>query len=219
MGNLLKQLIVALGQAIWYRVSSIFHRGQPPPAPAMAIMAGVPLRIDLGCGTQKQDGFLGCDRRQFDGVDVVMELTGRWPWDDSTVDEARMSHVLEHFTGPQRVHIFNELYRVLKPGAAAMIITPYWASNRAYGDFTHLWPPVSEALYSYLSKSWRGLNAPDNDIKWNPDGYNCDFESDVRYTLHPEIASRDEKSRDTAITFYKEACQDLVVRVTAVKPA
>ena len=217
MGTLLKQLIVGLWQAIWYRATRFFRRGQPPPAPPLAIMPGVPLRIDLGCGTKKEEGFLGCDQHPFDGVDVVMNMTGRWPWADSTVDEAHMSHVLEHFTGPQRVHIFNELYRVLKPGAAAMVITPYWASNRAYGDFTHAWPPVAESLYSYLSKPWRKLHAPDNDIEWNPAGYDCDFESEVRYELHPAIASYEEKARSMAITFYKEACQDMVVRIKARK--
>ena len=52
-----------------------------------------------------------------------MNLTTRWPWQYNTVDEAHMSHALEHFTGPQRVQIFNELHRVMKPGAIATIIT------------------------------------------------------------------------------------------------
>jgi SAM-dependent methyltransferase len=207
---------VALGQAIWYRIGAIFGR-----APALRAGApapdGAPLRIDLGCGKEKQKGFIGCDRRAFPGVDVVMNLTTRWPWHDNTVDEALMSHALEHFTGLQRVHIFNELYRVLKPGGFATIITPHWCSTRAYGDFTHVWPPVSEFLYSYLSKQWRTANAPDTDIEWNPAGYNCDFEADVRYSLHPQISALDESSRNNAILFYKEACQDMVVAIRTRK--
>lgn len=54
MGKLLKQLMVALGQAISYRIARMFGRGQAPPAPPMALMPGVPLRIDLGCGTKKR---------------------------------------------------------------------------------------------------------------------------------------------------------------------
>jgi hypothetical protein len=215
MGKLLKHLFVALGQALRYRLIGIFGGG---PAPGGAPGTdGKPLRIDLGCGNSKKEGFLGCDQHKFPGVDVVMNMLGRWPWRDSTVDEAHMSHVLEHFTGLQRVQIFNELYRVLKPGAFATIITPYWCSNRAYGDFTHAWPPVSEFLYNYLSMPWRKQLAPDNDIQWNPAGYNCDFESEVRYTLHPQIQAGDESSRNMAITFYKEACQDLVVRIKSRK--
>ncbi|MFI4891245.1 MAG: class I SAM-dependent methyltransferase [Steroidobacterales bacterium] len=210
-------MLVALWQGVWYRVARIFRPGQPPPAPPLGLMPGVPLRIDLGCGSRKQPGFLGCDRRAFPGVDIVMEMTGRWPWHDGSVDEAHMSHVLEHFTGPERVHIFNELYRVLKPAAGAMIITPHWASNRAYGDFTHAWPPVSEMLYSYVSKEWRKVHAPDNDIEWNPAGYDCDFESEIVYTLHADIAALDEDAQNMAIKFYKEACMDMVVRLKAIK--
>jgi hypothetical protein len=213
MGKLLKQLFVALGQALWYRLTG---RGRPPVAPA-ADSGGAPLRIDLGCGTSKEAGFLGCDQRAFPGVDVVMDLMGRWPWHDSTVDEARMSHALEHFSGVQRVHIFNEMYRVMKPRSFATIVTPYWCSNRAYGDFTHAWPPVSEALYNYVSKSWRTVQAPDNDIEWNPAGYNCDFDVEIRYVLHPAFKDSDETARNKALTFYKEGAQDMVVRITARK--
>jgi hypothetical protein len=213
MGKLLKQLFVALGQALWYRLTG----RRPAPGAGAAGSAGSPLRIDLGCGTKKEAGFLGCDQHPFPGVDVVMNLTGRWPWHDNSVDEARMSHVLEHFTGVQRVQVFNELYRVLKPRAFATIVTPYWCSNRAYGDFTHAWPPVSEALYLYVSKPWRKAEAPDNDIEWNPAGYNCDFDVEVRYELHPAIKDSDENARNLALTFYKEAAQDMVVRITARK--
>jgi hypothetical protein len=225
MGNLLKQLIAALGHAVRYPARRILRGAQPPPQPApqvpaaagSAVPAAPLLRIDLGCGTKKEPGFLGCDQHPFAGVDVVMDMSGRWPWDDNAVDEAHMSHALEHFTGPQRVHIFNELYRVLKPGAVATIITPYWCSNRAYGDFTHAWPPVSEALYSYLSKPWRKELAPDNDIEWNPAGYSCDFESELRYQLHPQIDAGNQDAVNMAVTFYKEACQDMVVRIKARK--
>jgi hypothetical protein len=213
MGKLLKQLFVALSQSLWYRLTG----RRPTPGTGAAGTGGAPLRIDLGCGTNKEAGFLGCDQHAFPGVDVVMNLMGRWPWQDSSVDEARMSHSLEHFSGVQRVHIFNEMYRVLKPRAFATIITPYWCSNRAYGDFTHAWPPVSEALYLYVGKAWRKDKAPDNDIEWNPAGYSCDFDMEVRYDLHPAIKDSDEAARNMALTFYKEACQDLVVRITARK--
>src|SRR5487761_995650 len=96
-----------------------------------------PLKLNLGCGISRMDGYVNVDRRQFAGVDQVAELTGRWPWDDTSVSEAHMSHVLEHFTGEERVHIFNELHRVLVPKGKVTIITPHWCSNRAYGDFTH----------------------------------------------------------------------------------
>src|ERR1700675_2736768 len=97
------------------------------------------LKLDLGAGKNGKEGFTKVDRRAFPGIDVVTDLTALWPWETSAVDEAHMSHTLEHFNGEQRVHVMNELYRVLKPGAKCTIITPHWCSSRAYGDFTHQW--------------------------------------------------------------------------------
>lgn len=199
-----------------------------------AVVETVPLlKLDLGCGKNKREGFLGVDRRAFEGVDVVADLAERvsfansadranpherwkpWPWADGTVEEIHMSHTLEHFTGVERVHIFNEMHRVLVKGGKATIITPHWASNRAYGDFTHAWPPVAEFLYFYLSKTWRASNAPDNDAQWNPDGYSCDFEATWGYTLHPDLLTKSSDRVAFSTQFYKEACQDLIATLTA----
>src|SRR5579859_7455145 len=117
-------------------------------------------KLDLGCGPHKKAGFIGVDSRAFDGVDVVADLCGVWPWADESVEEIHASHVLVHFTAAQRVHVFNEMHRVLIKGGKALIITPHWASGRAYGDFTHQWPPVCEMSYYYLNREWHENNAP-----------------------------------------------------------
>ena len=173
-----------------------------------------PLKLNLGCGKSRMEGFVNVDRREFPGVDQVAELTTRWPWADNSVAEVHMSHVLEHFSGKERVHIFNELYRVLIPCGKATIITPHWASNRAYGDFTHQWPPVAEFLYFYVSKEWRALNAPDNDIEWNPEGYSCDFEATWGYGMRQDLLVRNQEYQVFAMSNYKEACQDLIATLT-----
>jgi hypothetical protein len=173
------------------------------------------IKLDLGCGKNKKEGFLGVDQRKFPGVDVVTDLNGKWPWKDGTVEEISASHIIEHFTGKQRVHIFNEMYRVLREGATVTIITPHWNSNRAYGDFTHQWPPVSEFLYFYVNRNWRRDNAPDNDIEWNPDGYSCHFEGTIGYGgLHEQLRMKNTEVQNFAMTFYKEAVGDIVVTLT-----
>lgn len=175
-----------------------------------AMVEPKPLKLNLGCGKSRMEGYVNVDRRKFDGVDQVAELTERWPWPDGIVEEVHMSHVLEHFTGKERVHIFNELYRILVPRGKATIITPHWCSNRAYGDFTHQWPPVSEMLYYYVSKEWRATNAPDNDIEWNPEGYSCDFEATWGYGMRQDLLVRNSDYQVFAMSNYKEACQDLI---------
>jgi SAM-dependent methyltransferase len=177
-----------------------------------------PIRIDIGCGPNKKPGFIGCDQTAFPNVDVVADLNKTWPWKDSTVDEAHSSHCLEHFDSIERVHFLNELWRVLKPGAKATIITPHWASCRSYGDPTHKWPPMSEFLWFYLKKDWRMANAPHTDAQHLSWGYKVNFEVTWGYSLNPEVAVRNQEYQQYAMTFLKEAAQDMIATLVAVKP-
>lgn len=207
------------------------------------------IRLDVGCGKNKKEGFIGVDQYPMDGVDLVCDLREK-EWkvrpcppaigfdhpeielvaaNDSgsllpaegyarlrsdSVEEVHCSHFLEHLTGAERVCFFNELYRIMKPGAKATIIVPHWGSNRAYGDPTHQWPPVSEMAMYYLSKDWRKAQAPHTDSEWNPDGYNCDFEAVWGYSFHPALAVRAPEHQQYAMSWYKEACQDMHISLT-----
>jgi hypothetical protein len=204
------------------------------------------IKLDLGCGINKRAGFLGVDRRSFPGVDGVTDLRQKhWLFEgpqlgsvklvavttpdgrtgfmlpDNSVAEVHCSHFLEHLdhnqAKPERARFMNEVWRVLVPGGKATIITPHWASNRAYGDFTHADKPVSETFYHYLNKTWRKEQAPDNDIEFNPDGYSCDFEWQLGYRPDPELAQKVDGDVDFALSWYKDAIHDLIASLTATK--
>lgn len=175
------------------------------------------LRLDVGCGARKREGFHGVDQYAMEGVDTVLRVgVDPWPWADSSVDELHASHFVEHLTASERVHFYNETHRVLKPGAKATIITPHWASNRAYGDPTHQWPPVAEMSFYYLSQTWRNEQAPHTDIKWNPEGFSCDLAATWGYSFSSELAARHSEHVQFALQNYKEAAQDM--HTTLVKP-
>lgn len=182
--------------------------------PALAIVPE-PIRLDLGCGPRKKDGFLGVDQHSFPGVDHVVNL-GRdpLPFDDGSVEEVHASHFLEHLTQTERCLLLNEMYRVMKPGAKATIVVPHWGSNRAYGDPTHQWPPVSEMFFYYLSKAWRTEQAPHTDKANWPQGYDCDFEAVWGYSLHPSLNIRNAEYQQFAINNYREAVQDIHATLT-----
>lgn len=172
------------------------------------------MKLDLGCGPNKREGFEGVDSIAFPGVDHVVDLRQKWPWDDNSVEEAHSSHFVEHLTAVERVHFANELCRVLVPAGKCQIVVPHWASCRAYGDPTHQWPPVSEFWFYYLSRDWRKANAPHTDIEhWNQ-GLSCDFDATWGYSLHPSIVVRNAEAQQFATQFYKEACQDTIATLT-----
>lgn len=179
------------------------------------------IRLDLGCGINKREGFVGVDSLKLKGVDIVADLTKKWKWKDSSVDEINMSHTLEHFTQEERVHVMNEMYRVLKtveydasgkPSRGfATITTPALFADRAYGDPTHKWPAIGDWFYLYLNKAWRDGNAPHADSEHNKKGYSCDFERIVAsYNTHPLLAGRNQEYQTHALVFWKEAAQDII---------
>jgi hypothetical protein len=162
-----------------------------------------PLKLDLGSGKNTREGFDGVDSRDF-GQKHIIDLRKPWPWKDESVSEAHSSHFVEHLNSQERIHFVNELYRVLIPEGKCQLITPHWASNRAYGDLTHQWPPVSEMWFYYLDKNWREANAPHNDF------YKCDFLATWGYSLNPGIVPRNQEYQQHALQFWKEAAQDII---------
>lgn len=156
-------------------------------------------------------------------TDVMLGTAFTLP--DNSVDEVHCSHFIEHLTNLgdrwERVNFFNELYRVMKPGAVCSLILPHWCSNRYYGDPTHK-EPFSEMGFYYLERSWRlgGTqkhpigNAPHADSSVNPNGYSCDFDSTWGYNLHPGLANRHQDYVMHAMTFWKDACTDMVATLT-----
>lgn len=55
------------------------------------------IRLDIGCGEGKQEGFVGMDYRKVKGVDIVHDVTKfPWPLPDECVIVAIASHLVEH---------------------------------------------------------------------------------------------------------------------------
>lgn len=185
-------------------------------------------KLDIGCGPNKREGFAGVDWYPFPGVDHIFDVANEgapWPFEDGSVDEVFSSHFLEHLDARGRCYFANELFRIMKPGAKATIVVPHWSSNRAYGDPTHQWPPISEMWPLYLNKLWRmgndaatppvPGNAPHSDKKWLPWGYDCDFDSmSTPCGLHPIANGRNQEWLQFAVTAYKEIITDMMITLT-----
>src|SRR6185369_2289998 len=118
----------------------------------------VKVRLDIACGKSKKQGFTGVDIWQ--GADIVVDLEKYpWPFEDNSVDEVYCSHYIEHV--PDLISFANELNRIMKVGAKAEIIAPYYSSIRAWQDPTHL-RAISENTFLYFNKKWRIINKLDH---------------------------------------------------------
>lgn len=166
------------------------------------------LKLDLGCGKNKcAPDFVGVDSIAFPGVEQVVDLRQPWPWVDGEVDEVHSSHTVEHFTNVERVHFWNELYRVLKPGGTARIVVPNWSHACAYGDPTHQWPPMSEWAALYLNKAWRDANAPHV-------GLTCDFDYGTAGSWDQWLETRNPETKQFAMLRYVNSHRDLIFNLT-----
>ena len=81
------------------------------------------VRVDLGCGNRKPEGFIGVDRYALTGVDIVADLNQSLPFYDNSVDLVLSSHGLEHLSSLQET--MKEIYRICRHGAQVCIIAPY----------------------------------------------------------------------------------------------
>ena len=138
----------------------------------------------------------------------VERLKAVWPWESDSIDEVDIKRVLEFMNADRRIHCVNELHRVMKTGAKALLHIPYWASSAAISDLAYEWPPIAEGWFYHLNAAWRKAN---NAIETR---YSCDFEPTWGYAMHPLIASRNQEYQQHAMFFWKEAATGVIATLT-----
>ncbi|MDO9601659.1 MAG: methyltransferase domain-containing protein [Rhodocyclaceae bacterium] len=94
------------------------------------------VRLNLGCGSKRRDGFFGVDRFPCAGADMLCDLARPLPFAESSVEAFFLDNVIEHIQDiPSLV---AELVRVGKPGARITIVTPHFTSLSSWRDPTHV---------------------------------------------------------------------------------
>lgn len=93
------------------------------------------LRLDIGCGSLKREGFVGVDI--LDVADYQCDIASeRLPFPDSSASHVFSSHCLEHIPPAQLAHVFREFTRVAQDGALLELWHPF-AMHRDAFIFDH----------------------------------------------------------------------------------
>ena len=120
-------------------------------------------KLDLGCSSNKPDGYIGVDIGYFNypkGEFVQADINYPLPFEDSSFIEVRAMYVLEHIDNNKKVQFMNEVYRVLKIGGKFTASFPPPMTSKGlpngmfYADPTHYacWIP---GTFSCFSKTFR----------------------------------------------------------------
>ncbi len=111
------------------------------------------MKLHLGCGKTRMDGWTNVDCVESDAVDLCVDLDGSdlaLMLDEDSVEESLGLHVIEHLNRP--LDFMSALYQVTKPGGTVTFETPYGSSDDAGEDPTHVRP--------YFMNSWGYFGQP-----------------------------------------------------------
>jgi len=105
------------------------------------------MKINLGGGNTKREGYVNVDIIPFPNVDVVCDISKGLPFKENSVEAVYASHFLEHIENLPK--LMEEIYRVCKPEAVIEIKCPYFKSNGAFKDPTHV-TFITEQTFDYF---------------------------------------------------------------------
>lgn len=82
------------------------------------------MKLHLGCGKKIIKDFINVDIREFDGVDVVSDITNLKNFNPNSISLIYASHVLEHISRREYVTVLRHWYDLLEPGGVLRISVP-----------------------------------------------------------------------------------------------
>jgi predicted SAM-dependent methyltransferase len=184
------------------------------------------MKLNLGCGQNLIPGYINVDK--YGDPDVLHDLeTFPWPWEDNSVDEIRLTHVLEHLgeTTATYFKIIQELYRISKPNGLIFIVVPHPRHDDFLGDPTHIRPITARHLLLFSRKY--NYECQQKHYADSPLGLylNVDFEIvNTQYNLEDIWFQQFQNGKvtkeilDMAINNYNNIVKEIAIDLKVVKP-
>ena len=185
------------------------------------------LKLNLGCGQNLKEGYTNVDK--FGEPDVKTDLECfPWPFEDSSVDEIELNHVLEHLgqTPDIFLNIMKEMYRISKNQAVIKITVPHPRHDDYMNDPTHVRPitPVLMSLFSkQKNREWAEKGQANSPLALFLD---VDFEiTSLEQRLDEAVSHKLEKKQITESQLpemarsFNNIVREFYIELKAVKPS
>lgn len=114
------------------------------------------VKIDLGSGNDKKEGYLRIDKSPAVNPDYVIDLEQpdclKKHFDDDSVHEIRAHYIMEHIQN--LIPLMNELHRIIMRNYGVLKMTiPHYKCEGAFRDPTHV-RFFTEKTMEYFSKDY-----------------------------------------------------------------
>jgi len=172
-----------------------------------------PYKLNVGCGRNIKEGWINLDSAELSGVNLVHDLDNvrdnPIALPDESVERFLLSHVLEHVR--DSLGLMQDLWRLARPDAVAVIRTPHGGSDDAWEDQTHLraYFPRSFGFFSQPFY-WRADYGYKGD--WNPEKITLLVDAGRCKGLTPQQAFAKTQAERNIV-------REMVCEMRAVKPA
>jgi hypothetical protein len=185
------------------------------------------LRLNLGCGMNRLEGYVNVDRYGEPDVRHDLEVFP-WPWTDDSVEEILLQHVLEHLGRDTDVYlgIIKEIYRVCADDAKIWISVPHHRHEYFFNDPTHVRAVTADGMGLFsqrLNREWiaRGFSNSPLGVYLGVDFELVDLKlepSELWFRLHPERPV-DTNALVTQSALYNNLIREVQMVLRTVKPA
>jgi predicted SAM-dependent methyltransferase len=185
------------------------------------------VKLNLGCGFDKREGWLNADGFAGCEPDLLMDIEATpWPLDSDAFEHVLMKHVLEHVGETFEVFaaVMRELHRVTEPGGLVEIHVPHVRHDTFWSDPTHVraFTPLTFAMMSKRqNRAWIEARANYTMLAMVMD---VDFEVESVVQMYDPAWAAKVKSGEMTQEALREAAahswnvaRELQVRLRAVK--
>jgi len=199
------------------------------------------LKLDLACGDNKREGYIGIDIAKTDGVDHIVDLQAYpWPIESESAEEINCSHYIEHI---KHDNVALDLKQVLDKSSSFEEFkenvnnTDFLAPQDGFVKFINevyriLKPGGKVYMVAPYWSSHRAVGDPTHvrhiadSTMWYLDkpwmtknklehyGIVADFEVKLTYYINNEMTLKSEQVRTKAFMHDLNAIEDIIIELT-----
>ena len=187
----------------------------------------IKMNLNLGCGSKIYDDYVNVDKFDLYDIDIQHDLEKfPYPFDDNSVEEIILSHVLEHIGQDPAIFIkiLKEFYRICKNQALINISVPHPRHDDFISDPTHVRPITVTGLSLFdkaQNKEWERIGAANTPLGLI---HNLNFKIEsVSYKIEDDIMSKfkegqiDQQRFDFMIKHYNNIIKQIDIKWRVIK--